>query len=79
MIHKHIINVTLWLLFRFQQFGQEPLIWQEVQALTKPNNNDPEAAFLQEMFSHIPQGINEIVSVFFFQTFSNAICFLFHH
>jgi hypothetical protein len=32
------------------------LIWQEVQALTKPNNNDPEAAFLQEMFSHIPQG-----------------------
>lgn len=44
--------------YRFQQFGQEPLIWQEVQALTKPNNNDPEAAFLQEMFSHIPQGLN---------------------
>lgn len=46
------------ILYRFQQFGQEPLIWQEVQALTKPNNNDPEAAFLQEMFSHIPQGLN---------------------
>jgi hypothetical protein len=52
--NKKKLNVCFF--FRFQQFGQEPLIWQEVQSLTVPNNNDPEAAFLQEMFSHIPQG-----------------------
>ncbi|XP_059473070.1 integrator complex subunit 10 [Neocloeon triangulifer] len=60
---KHVKEAALCFSTLFQQFGQEPLIWQEVQALTKPNNNDPEASFLQDMFSHIPQEVQQSVLV----------------
>lgn len=43
-------------MYRFQQFEHEPLLWQEVQALTLQGSGDPEATFLKDMFSHIPQG-----------------------
>ncbi|CAB3374081.1 Hypothetical predicted protein [Cloeon dipterum] len=60
---KHVKEAALCFSTLFQKFGQEPVIWQEVQALTKPNNNNPEAAFLQEMFSHIPQEVQQSVLV----------------